>query len=82
MKAVRAETKGKQFKVLEILEQKGYRWCLGQKPTDYVPYELNGHEFHYIKIDEAKKNTKNSNKTISGTRRNSIPTIHFQKKKR
>ena len=29
MKAVRAETKEKQIKVLEILELEGYRWCLG-----------------------------------------------------
>ena len=66
MKAVKAETKEKQIKVLEILELDGYSWCLGQKPTDYVPYELNGHEFHYIKIDEAKKILKTATKLYPG----------------
>ena len=66
MKAVRAETKAKQIKVLEILELEGYRWSLEQKPTDYVPYERHGHEFHYIKIDEYKKILKTATKLYPG----------------
>jgi len=66
MKAVRAETKEKQIKVLEILELEGYSWCLGQKPTEYVPYEQNGPEFHYIKIDEARKILKTATKLYPG----------------
>ena len=66
MKAVKAETKEKQIKVLEILELEGYRWSLGQKPTEYVPYERNGPEFHYIKIDEDKNILKTATQLYPG----------------
>ncbi len=66
MKAVKAETKEKQIKVLEILELEGYRWSRGQKPTEYVPYERNGPEFHYITIDEDKKTIKTTTKMYPG----------------
>ena len=62
MKAIKAETQEKQIKVLEVLETLGYRWCLGQKPTEYVPYERNGPEFNYITIDEDKKILKTTTK--------------------
>ena len=67
MKAVKAETKEKQIKVLEILELEGYRWILGQKPTEYVPYgrEL-GLDLPYISMDENKKIITASNRPYPG----------------
>ena len=66
MKAIKAETEEQQLKVLELLEHEGYRWMEGQLPTEYVPYERNGPEFHYIKIDEDKKILKTATQLYPG----------------
>ena len=80
MKAIKAETQEKQIKVLEILELDGYSWCLGRKPTDYVPYERNGPEFNYITIDEDKKILKTATKLYPG--QEEIPYQQFISKKK
>ena len=56
MKAVKAETKEQQLKVLEILEQEGYRWTEGQAPTEYIPcINATNKEYKYIRIHESRK---------------------------
>ena len=55
-KVIKAETKAKQIKVLEILELEGYRWLAGQAPTKYISY-INpiNKENKYIRINESTK---------------------------
>ena len=48
MKAVKAETKAKQIKVLEILELEGYRWNNNKRPIRYIPCEDLGKKYIYI----------------------------------
>ena len=36
-KIITAETKEKQEQVLQILEEQGYTWQSGNKPTELVP---------------------------------------------
>ena len=56
MKAVRAETKEKQIKLLEVLETLGYRWMEGQLPTEYIPcINSTSKENKYIRINESRK---------------------------
>ena len=39
-KIIKAETKEKQEHVLQILEEQGYTWQSGNKPTELVPYDF------------------------------------------
>ena len=69
MKAIKAETQEQQLKVLEILEQEGYRWMEGQLPTEYIPcinstskateyipcINSTSKENKYIRINESRK---------------------------
>ena len=56
MKAIKAETQEQQLKVLEILEQEGYRWMEGQLPTEYIPcINSSNKENKYIRINESRK---------------------------
>lgn len=56
MKAIKAETQEQQLKVLEILEQEGYRWTEGQAPTEYIPcINATSKEYKYIRINESTK---------------------------
>ena len=69
MKVVKAETKEKQLKVLDLLEQDGYKWKDGQAPTDYIPYERSrilGLELPYLCMDETKKIITASNRPYPG----------------
>jgi len=56
MKSIKAETQEQQLKVLEILEQEGYRWMEGQLPTEYIPcINSTSKENKYIRINESRK---------------------------
>ena len=55
-KIIKAETKEKQEHVLQILEEQGYTWQSGNKPTELVPYDFYGKEHIYIYCNDRYKN--------------------------
>lgn len=54
-KIIKAETKEKQEHVLQILEEQGYTWQSGNKPTELVPYDFYGKEHIYIHCNDRYK---------------------------
>ena len=57
---IKAETREEQYRVLTILEKKGFIWQSSEKPTDVIPYELLGKDFIYICCNDRNKHLTTS----------------------